>query len=159
MSEGASSAQQRVEVSEIREDLACVAVRGMFTHVQVAPMIDAITVIATNPKYRGLIIDCTLLEGIEPGVGGRVIAQCVANQLRVDHTVIVSRSSAIRALANAAAVLLKDRRVEWTQTRAEAIARIAATTPPRGTPRQRQLSGEQRKPSDDVLERRKRNAG
>lgn len=144
MNEGHRRSKSTTETFALADGVFCLVIRGTLSHVHVPPIVEWLDSVAKHDAARGLIIDCTEMDAIDPGVGGRLIANARMQGVRIEHTVVVTRASAVRALAGAAAVVLKDRVVECVATRADALAKLSARAPKGG--RVRQHSGEQPKP-------------
>jgi|LNFM01.1.fsa_nt_gb anti-anti-sigma regulatory factor len=164
MSEGQRRFKSATETFWIADGVACLVIRGTLTHILAAPILEWLERTAREGVARGLIIDCSEVESVEPGVGGRIIAHCNSNDIRIEHTVIVTRSAAIRALSGAAMVVMKDRLIDCVSTRAEALAKVSGRAARGG--RARQHSGEQPRPGAlvpgaqvDQADRGKRSAG
>jgi anti-anti-sigma regulatory factor len=163
MNEGNRSNKSSIEGFAIAEGIVCLRLLGTISHVHVQPIIDWLEATITAAQHRALVIDCTQMEALEPGVAGRLIAHCRTNELTFEHTVVVSRAAAIIAIARAAGVVLKGPRVECAPSRSEALLRISASAPVRAATRvrrERQPSGEQPRPGTlSAMIEAKRNAG
>lgn len=163
MNEGTRPSKTTIEGFAIGEGVVCLKLSGTLSHVHVAPILAWLEKTIHEETYRALVIDCTPLDALEPGVAGRLIAHCRTNELLFEHTVIVTRSAGLIAIARAAAVVLQGARVDCAPSRGEALAKIAAVhaakAPARGK-RERQASGELPRPgSIAVLAESKRSAG
>ncbi len=158
MNEGTRSTKMSIEGFTLAEGTACLRLAGTISHVHVAPIIEWLEAAVTSEQYRALVLDCTQVDALEPGVAGRLIAHCRANELLFEHTVIVTRAAGIMAIARAAAVVVRSVRVECAPSRAEALARINAAAPPRPR-RERQASGELLRPAVVAAAEPKRSAG
>jgi anti-anti-sigma regulatory factor len=164
MNEGTRPTKSTIEGFAIGEGVVCLKLSGTLSHVHVAPIIAWIEKTIHEDKYRALVIDCTPLDALEPGVAGRLIAHCRSNRLLFEHTVIVTRSAGLIAIARAAAVVLQGAQVDCAPSRGEALAKISALSAARVAPRnkrERQASGELLKPGSvgTALEQSKRSAG
>jgi anti-anti-sigma regulatory factor len=166
MNEGTRPTKSTIEGFAIGEGVVCLKLSGTLSHVRVAPIIAWIEKTIHEEKYRALVIDCTSLDALEPGVAGRLIAHCRSNRLLFEHTVIVTRSAGLIAIARAAAVVLDEMsaRVDTAPSLGEALAKISAVLASRVGPRfkrERQASGELLKPGSVVaaLAESKRSAG
>ncbi|MBL8680620.1 MAG: anti-sigma factor antagonist [Myxococcales bacterium] len=144
MNEGHRRSKTTTETFTLADGVVCLVIRGTLSHLHVPQIVEWLERVAREQAPRGLIIDCSEMDAIDPGVGGRLIAHARERGVRIEHTVVVTRASAVRALAGAAAVVLKDRVVECVSSRADALALLSARVGRAG--RVRQHSGEQPKP-------------
>jgi anti-anti-sigma regulatory factor len=166
MNKGTGPTSSTIEGFEISKEVVCLNLSGMLSHVHVAPIIAWIEKTIREGHHRALVIDCTRLDALEPGVAGRLIAHCRANRLLFEYTVIVTRSAGLIAIARAAAVVLEElsAKVDTAASRSEALAKISAAFASRATPRfkrERHASGELVKPGSEpaASSARKRSAG
>jgi hypothetical protein len=157
-----------VESFPIAEGTLCLRLTGTITHLHFGPLVDLLDQGARTGEFRALVLDLNEMDALEPGVAGRLIANCSAKDLRFPYTAIVTKSAGVVAIARAAAVVLKRSRIDVVSTRVEALARCALfvaparAAAPRGR-RPRQQSGEQARPGVALLAKiedaTKRNAG
>jgi hypothetical protein len=98
-----------------------ITLRGIIGHPEGQRLLDALAS-GLAAGGRMLILDLSSVEAIEPGVPGRVITRCVERRVLYPEAALVTRSAGYVALARAAAVVFKHRRIHVVPTRADAEA-------------------------------------
>jgi hypothetical protein len=117
-----SSCEDRVSFTKRSQDLHVLSLRGVVSFIEANRVTQEIVAgLASAHPNTVLIVDCTRVTTIEPGVGGRIIAQLAANGTYYRRWVIATTNRTLLSFGHVAQTVFKNAVGQFASTLPEAF--------------------------------------